>query len=179
MQVALKDAKRGDMVIVRDTVQATGMPRVTVNFLTSVLKSKKIVKTLWGIHYDISTGKAVGYDKGQGQGSRVPNGKILAVIRQDKVLFEGYPTTVNILRLNDSKGTFDVVQGTLTSAFPVPDQNSPKKLFGYDLLVGDNYFHYLPRQGTSVWASFSDSVTCVTYVIQELITFPKSNKRKR
>ena len=50
MQVALKDAKRGDMVIVRDTVQATGMTRLTVNFLTSVLKSKKIVKTLWGIH---------------------------------------------------------------------------------------------------------------------------------
>lgn len=60
MQVALKDAKRGDMVIVRDTVQATGMPRVTVNFLTFILKSKKIVKTLWDIHYDISTGKAVG-----------------------------------------------------------------------------------------------------------------------
>lgn len=176
MQVALKDAKRGDMVIVRDTVQATGMLRLTVNFLSSVLKSKKIVKTLWGIHYDISSGKAVGYDKGQRQGSWVPNGEILAVIRQEKVLFEGYPTTVNILRLNDSKGTFDVVQGTLTSAFPVQDQNSPKKLFGYDLLVGDNYFHYLPRQGTSVWVSFSDSVT---YVIQELITFPKRSKRKR
>lgn len=86
------------------------------------------------------------------------------------------PTPVNILRLNDSKGTFDVVQGTLSSAFPVQDQNSPKKPFGYDLLVGDKYFHYLPRQGTSVWVSFSDSVT---YVIQELITFPKSNKRKR
>lgn len=176
MHVALKDAKRGDMVIVRDTVQATGMTRLTVNFLTSVLKSKKIVKTLWDIHYDISTGKAVGYDKGQRQGSWVPNGEILAVIRQEKVLFEGYPTTVNILRLNDSKGTFDVVQGTLTSAFPVQDQNSPNKLFGYDLLVGDMYFHYLPRQGTSVWVSFSDSIT---YVIQELITFPKSNKRKR
>ena len=108
--------------------------------------------------------------------SWIPDGEILAVIRQEKVLFEGYPTAVNILRLNDSKGTFDVVQGTLTSAFPVPDQNSPKKLFGYDLLVGDKYFHYLPRQGTSVWASFSDGVT---YVIQELITFPKSNKRKR
>ena len=177
MQVALKDAKRGDMVIVRDTVQASGMPRVTVNFLTSVLKSKKIVKTLWGIHYDISSGKAVGQDTPPGvKSSWIPDGEILAVIRQEKVLFEGYPTTVNILRLNDSKGTFDVVQGTLTSAFPVQDQNSPKKLFGYDLLVGDRYFHYLPRQGTSVWASFSDGVT---YVIQELITFPKSNKRKR
>lgn len=52
MQVALKDAKRGDMVIVRDTVQATGMTRLTVNFLTSVLKSKKIVK-LFGIYITI------------------------------------------------------------------------------------------------------------------------------
>lgn len=48
MHVALKDAKKGDMVIVRDTVQATGMLRLTVNFLSSVQKSKKIVKTLWG-----------------------------------------------------------------------------------------------------------------------------------
>lgn len=105
MQVALKDAKRGDMVIVRDTVQATGMTRLTVNFLTSVLKSKKIVKTLWGIHYDISSGKAVGQDTPPGvKSSWIPDGKILAVIRQEKVLFEGYPTPVNILRLNDSKG---------------------------------------------------------------------------
>lgn len=44
-----------------------------------------------------------------------------------------------------------------------------------DAKRGDMYFRYLPRQGTSVWASFSDSVT---YVIQDLITFPKSNKRK-
>lgn len=177
MHLDLKDAKRGDMVIVRDTVQATGMLRLTVNFLSSVQKSKKIVKTLWGIHYDISSGKAVGQDTPPGvKSSRIPDGEILAVIRQEKVLFEGYPTTVNILRLNDSKGAFDVVQGTLSSAFPVRDQNSPNKFFGYDLLVGDRYFRYLPRQGTSVWVSFSDSVT---YVIQELITFPKNATRRR
>jgi hypothetical protein len=169
MQVALKDAKKGDMVIVRDNIQETGEQRVTINFISSVLKSKKIVKTMWHVHYDISTGKAVGQDTPPGGvSSWIPNGEILAVIRRKEVEYDGSPVTVNIIRLNHIMGTFDIVEGTIVSAMPSRAAGGPGD---YDLVVDGTYFSYMPRfNNTPLWFNHFQGLT---FVIQEVVKTPR------